>query len=161
MIIAHLPGGYIIGRLLEKIESSAIRQKRIMQVALIGSVLPDLDMLYFYWVNRTSDHHLFVSHIPAYYCALLPLVILGRVFSSFRYVGNLALTLWVSLMLHAVLDTVVSGILWTFPFVEAVEENLIHIVDKDAIPRIVDPYKVYVELFGMKLEGWVLNVLLH
>ena len=161
MIVGHIPAGYIAGHFLQKWVSDPIQQKRIMKVSLVGSILPDVDMLYFYWVDKSHDHHIFYSHIPACYAVLIPVFVLGRLHTSLRSIGNLAITLWFALMLHAVLDTVVSGILWQFPFVARHEDFLIHIVDKKAIPNIWHYKQVYLEFFGLKLEGWVFNLLVH
>ncbi len=151
----------MLGHFLQQMEESAEQKKKIMQVALIGSILPDLDMLYWFWVNGAVDHHLFYTHIPAFYCILVPIFVLCKLSKSSRFIGNLILTLWIALMSHAVLDTVVSGILWTFPFTGIDEANLIHLVDKDNIPNVVNPYHVYVDIIGIKLEGWVVNLMVH
>lgn len=161
MIIAHLPTGYILGSYLQNMELETERKQRILQVALVGSVLPDLDMLYWFWVDRSLDHHLFYTHIPAVYCLLIPIFVLCRQFKQTRFIGNLLLTLWLALLSHAILDTVVSGILWTFPFTGIDASHLIHLVDKEQIPKVVNPYHVYVDVMGLKLEGWVLNLMLH
>ncbi len=63
MLIAHLPAGYLLG--------SAARQRSaapgIMIVALIGSVLPDFDMVYFFLTGGKVHHHDYVSHWPLFW----------------------------------------------------------------------------------------------
>ena len=64
-------------------------------------------------------------------------------------------------MMHALLDTVISGILWTYPFVTRHKDNLIHLVDHTKIPPIWDAKYVFFAVGDIQLQGWVLNLLLH
>ena len=72
MITAHLPAGYLVGRLLTG-------PKRIVLVATtIGGVLPDVDLLYFYTVGACIiSHHHYPTHWPLFWLAVLgvPIVI--------------------------------------------------------------------------------------
>ncbi|TGU24514.1 metal-dependent hydrolase, partial [Mesorhizobium sp. M4B.F.Ca.ET.150.01.1.1] len=45
MLIAHLPSGYILGRFARKRWRKA---SGIVAAAMLGGVIPDIDMLYFH-----------------------------------------------------------------------------------------------------------------
>lgn len=60
MFIGHLPGAYLALRPL---------QRRLPPLAfaagLLGSVLPDLDLIWFYFVdNHAFHHHEYITHRP-------------------------------------------------------------------------------------------------
>ena len=58
MFIAHLPAGYLLAKVG--------RTKGLLFIGiLIGSWLPDLDMLWFYFVDeRQNVHHHYITHRP-------------------------------------------------------------------------------------------------
>lgn len=108
MLTAHLPSGYVLGRLLPKGVPHA------MPVALIGSVLPDLDMIWFHFIdNGAIHHHRYWVHIPAFWAAIaavtLPLA------WSFGCLST-ALVFFAAILMHLLLDTISGGILWAAPF---------------------------------------------
>ena len=111
MLIAHLPAGYLLG--------SAARRRSaapgIMTAALIGSVLPDFDMVYFFVTGGRVHHHDFISHWPLFWLALAAMVLpaIGRVAP-----GRLVMmaVFFAAVMLHMVMDTVAAPMLWLAPF---------------------------------------------
>ena len=161
MMIGHLPAGFILGKTLQKLMPDYLCRRNIMVVSLIGSILPDLDMIYFYAVDRSISHHLYYSHIPFLFCALIPISFIFLYTKSNKSNGFLILVLWSSLILHAILDTTVEGILWTYPFCERTSSNLINWSDKSTIPHIFEPHDIVWSFGGLKLEGWVINVMAH
>jgi len=58
MFIAHLPAGYLGGLALARRAGAQLR-RRVILAFMLGSVLPDIDMLYFYLLDdgRTLHHH--------------------------------------------------------------------------------------------------------
>jgi hypothetical protein len=108
MLTAHLPSGYVLGRLLPKTIAHA------MPVALVGAVVPDLDMIWFHLVdNGAIHHHRYWVHVPAFWivtaAVALPL--------AWRF-GRLgaALVFFAAILMHLLLDTISGGILWGAPF---------------------------------------------
>ncbi len=105
MFIGHLPAGIIVANLATKGRSNATR--RWWAVALLGSVFPDFDMFYFYFVDgRQTLHHHYWTHLPFVWLCLTPLLVwhpLSRLFL-------------VNVLLHLVLDSLAGGILWLWPF---------------------------------------------
>ena len=116
MLTAHLPSGYVLARGWPR------QSPMIMAAVLIGAVLPDLDMIWFYFVDQGSIHrHRYWVHIPAFWAAVaviaLPLL---------RRVGQFhaGLAFFAAILLHLLLDSIGGGILWLAPF----DDRLISLV---------------------------------
>lgn len=103
MFVAHLPAGYLAGRIV----SCERRSGRWWCAALVGSVFPDLDMLYFYLIDgQQSLHHHYWTHLPFVWLCLTPILALHPVSRIFV----------LNVFGHLVLDTVAGGILWLWPW---------------------------------------------
>ena len=111
MLIAHLPAGYIL--------ASAARQRsaasRIVAAALVGSALPDVDMVYFFLTGGKVHHHDYVSHWPLFWLALavVALPAVGRLAPRWF---PAAAVFFAAVMLHMIMDTVAAPMLWLAPF---------------------------------------------
>ena len=108
MLTAHLPSGYVLGRVIPKAVG------HVMPVALVGAVIPDLDMIWFHLVdNGAIHHHRYWVHVPAFWivvaCVALPVAWrFGRL--------SLAFVFFAAILMHLLLDTISGGILWGVPF---------------------------------------------
>lgn len=118
MFIGHLPAGYIATRLVLRARPlSDTTTRRLLALGLVASVLPDLDLVYFYLIdNRQTLHHHYWPHLPAFWAAIAaPTLALAAV--SRRPAALLAwLVFHANVFLHLVLDTVVGHVLWLYPF---------------------------------------------
>jgi len=106
MFIGHMPSVYLGITALRKRLT-----KPVFAAALIGSVFPDIDMLWFYFVdNRGHHHHEYLTHRPALYLALLMVAwgMRGRI-------GYPLVAFSIAGLVHMVLDTVVGAIAWGWP----------------------------------------------
>lgn len=133
MITAHLPSGYVLGRTLAS-------GGPVLGAALIGAVLPDFDLIWFYLIdNRAVHHHAYWVHIPACWAVVaagvLPLVWLFK-----RAWLPVAGAFFAGLLLHLCLDTIAGDIKWLWPW----RDQFYHLVT-------VPPGRAH----------WVLNFLLH
>ena len=111
MLTAHLPSGYVLGRLVERLTPQVLWA---LPVAMLAAVLPDIDMFWFYFVDQGSiHHHRYWVHVPAFWAALalplLPLLI-------WRGYGFLGFVFFAGVFLHLLLDSLSGGILWGAPF---------------------------------------------
>ena len=107
MLTAHLPSGYCLAKL-------AKYQRLAFAAALVGSVFPDLDMLFFHLVdNKSIHHHRYWVHIPLFWgiLAAFALPLLWR--TNYRVP---AIAFFAALGIHLVLDSVGGGIMWLAPF---------------------------------------------
>lgn len=110
MIIAHLPSGYLLARL--------VRQARGLPLAalLAGAVFPDIDLVWFYLVDhRAVHHHRYWLHAPGFWLIVAAVALpLLRLWAP-RFVLPAALFV-AAVFLHLVLDTLAGSIMWGWPF---------------------------------------------
>lgn len=108
MILAHLPSGYLLGR-------ASGGGRAVMIAALIGSVAPDFDMLWFWLVDQgQTHHHRFWPHIPLVMLGLAAAALLLTRLVARRWLAPVAV-FFGAVMMHLVLDTVNGGIGWLWP----------------------------------------------
>jgi inner membrane protein len=117
LFIGHLPAGYfattpLLGR------STPRERRRLLLLGLAASVLPDLDLFYFYFVDeRRHVHHSYLPHLPLAWAAALGAAAVVLAVLRARRTAWLALAiLGINVLLHLVLDTVAGGIRWLWPF---------------------------------------------
>ncbi len=73
MFIAHLPAGYLCARAAQY---GGLRARGLMAACLLGSLLPDVDLFWCYLVDAGRvHHHLYVTHFPLLWLALLLLAL--------------------------------------------------------------------------------------
>ena len=133
MITAHLPAGYITGRCLATAGP-------IVTVAVIGGILPDLDLIWFYLVDhRTLHHHHYWVHVPAFWglIALLFVAVQKWLPSLWKSCGW---AFFLAIFVHLILDTVAGDIKWLWPR----SDQFFHLV---AVPA--------------RFDNWILNFVLH
>lgn len=115
MLIAHLPAGYLAA-------SAALRrvppaQRRLaLGAALVGSVLPDADLVYFYGVDSSVHHHALPTHWPLLWLAVLGVSALLFAITDRAGVGVAGVALSLAALLHIALDTVAGSVRWLAPF---------------------------------------------
>ena len=106
MLTAHLPSGYCLGK-LSGLHGWAF------PAAIVGAVFPDVDMLFFHFVDhRAIHHHRYWVHIP-FFWAVVAGVALPLLWRS-RY-KLAAITFCAAIFLHLALDTIGGGIMWLAP----------------------------------------------
>lgn len=141
MFIGHLPAGYLATMPL--LGRSAGRERRgLLLLGLAASVLPDLDLFYFYFVDeRRHVHHSYLPHLPLAWAAALGAAALVLGLLRTRRTAWLAMAvIGVNVLLHLVLDSVAGGIRWFWPF-----------SDVELALATVRP----------RYDPWVLNFVLH
>lgn len=89
----------------------------LIATGLVASVLPDLDLIWFYLVNdRQTPHHAFAFHWPLFWCAIA--VASWAVARAAKW-PRAQPFIWVAfacLILHMLLDSVAADIDWLMPF---------------------------------------------
>lgn len=112
MFIAHLPAGYILTKKLQK----KLNNFHYLWIGLIASILPDLDMLWFYLVDdRQTLHHKYWTHIPAYWLGILIVfTIVLYLYKKKDYIF-ISVILFTNITLHLTLDAVTGKIDWLYP----------------------------------------------
>lgn len=107
MFIAHLPAGYLLSRNLP-----VLRGPSCSAWVMLGSVLPDVDLLWFYIVDSASvHHHTYLTHYPAHWLMLTLVGLWIRARLGSKWLAALGL----GGSLHVCLDSVVGAIDWGWP----------------------------------------------
>lgn len=119
MFIAHLPAGYLATRLIiDRRSPPRPLRRRLLVLGMIASVLPDLDLLWFYLVSdRRQVHHAYLPHLPLAWItvfAAAALVLWMRRTGGPAWLGLLVVA--ANILLHQLLDTIAGGIRWLWPF---------------------------------------------
>lgn len=120
MFIGHIPAGYLVTSALLRARGWAPRG-RLMALGLAASVLPDVDLLYFYlFSDRRTVHHAFAPHLPLAWVPPLACAAGALRLARAGHTAWAALAVFtLNLYLHLVLDTVAGGIRWLWPFTDA------------------------------------------
>ena len=108
MIIGHFPAGY-----LAAVGASRRWPARTLFLGvLVGSVLPDIDMLRFFFLDEGAwHHHAYFTHRPILWVAVL---VLGAVTRK-----RLIISLGLGGLLHMLLDTFLGKMAWGWPLTDA------------------------------------------
>ncbi|TIQ16575.1 MAG: metal-dependent hydrolase [Mesorhizobium sp.] len=137
MLIAHLPAGYILGAFARNRWPG---RSGMMTAALLGSVVPDLDMVYFHFVDGgRTHHHAYVTHWPLFWAAAGLVALSVAKWRDPRYLAPVG-AFFAAAMVHMILDSVASPIMWLMPF------------DRRALELVTDP---------ATYRNWVMSFLLH
>ena len=137
MFIAHLPAGYLLSKAIQK----KFNNSKYLWLGLLGSVFPDLDLFYFYLINkRQTAHHEYWSHIPFLWLLIGALTFLAIKISKKDNWNLPAILFFVGIFSHMVLDSIAAPIHWLYPF-----------YTQDF--QLIDVPSVY--------SWWVLNFILH
>jgi inner membrane protein len=143
VFIAHLPAGYLAtGLILSRQRVAQPVRRRLLALGMIASVLPDLDLLWFYFVDdRRQVHHAYLPHLPLAWIALFAAAALVLRACGVGRTAWVAMLVFASnILLHVLLDTVAGGIRWLWPFCHA-EFAMSHV--------------------EARYQPWVLNFVLH
>lgn len=104
MLIGHLPAGYIAACASEKFVTS----RAFFIATVIGAFIPDIDMLWFLFVDHGSvHHHEYLTHRPIVWICVL---VLGLLLQK-----KLLLGLGFGGTLHMLIDTIAGAIVWGWP----------------------------------------------
>jgi inner membrane protein len=143
VFVGHLPAGYLVTRGRARSHPHTVGTSAASALArLAASVLPDLDLLWFYLVNaRRHVHHSYLPHLPGFW--LLVLAALSAIL-ALRRPGRAAwlglAVLGANVLAHLLLDTIAGGIRWLWPMTDA-----------EFVLVTVEP----------RYRPWYLNFLLH
>ncbi len=113
MFIGHLPGAYLVFR-----AAAPNIGKLAFAAAMIGAVAPDVNILWFYFVDdRGHHHHSYLTHRPIIWAGFLLLGLMIRAhalkistFLTFFGAGGLV---------HMALDSITGQVAWLWPFSDA------------------------------------------
>ncbi len=120
MIIGHAPSGYLLAYFLRNsFTGLALKPSTLFAAAIIGALIPDLDMLYFHLIDhRQHHHHSYFTHYPIFWLSLWLLSVLWVKVNQKSKNAVLAVVFCSAGFLHLFLDSIVDDIWWLAPFVD-------------------------------------------
>lgn len=142
MIIAHAPSGYILATsIMRRVVSAPVTAKLIVFAGITGAVAPDVDMLYFHFIDdRQTHHHKYISHWPIVWITLVVATVLWFRYARQSKAAALAMVFCLGGMLHVILDSFVGDIWWFAPLMD-------------------QPYSLFT--VPARFKPWWLNFILH
>lgn len=119
MIFAHGPLGFIIAWVTHNIWKNWVKKGQegiVLAAGFILGMLPDLDMVYFYFVNATESHREFPSHSWLVWTVVWG-VFLGVSFLARWGMGKaMGLVGYLATLSHLLADSLGGGVAWLWPF---------------------------------------------
>jgi len=113
MLISHIPAGYIVTKKYNNIKKEEIS---FLKYGLIFSIWPDLDLFYFYLIDkRKSLHHLYFPHVPLFLIISFALIIVIKKLKLSQRIENIYYLFLLNWFVHLMLDTVTGGISYLYP----------------------------------------------
>ena len=90
---------------------------RYLWVGLIASIFPDLDLLYFYFIDqRRTLHHEYWMHLPLFWLSVWIAALIVFVTVKNKNIFLVSTIFIANIFLHLILDTFAAGIPWLYPF---------------------------------------------
>ncbi|MEM9318176.1 MAG: metal-dependent hydrolase [Pseudomonadota bacterium] len=133
MITAHLPAGYVLSR-------GFVWSGAALVAALLGSIWPDLDLIWFYLIDdRAFHHHRYWVHAPAFALAISAGIWLFCRATAPKW-APVIIAFGAGWCLHIALDGIAGGVMWHWP--------------------ISDAFYVLVDV-PARFDRWMLSFLVH
>lgn len=145
---AHISGGYLALNIVNKIYPNlGLSTNGLMVAGLVGSVLPDIDFVFFKYVK---DHHNSWVHAPLFWIAIyLVIFTLGLIIKN-QVIKDYSTALIIGILTHLFLDWFsgrTAGIRIFYPFSEQVFSLYPLNPKKGEVPTSIFPNKEYIEFF--------------
>lgn len=124
MLIAHGPLGYVIARSivpkLRKFKPSRLQLRWYYGIAFIGGIFPDIDLLYYYFVEAVFSHRQFITHSFLPYLVIILLGMGIACVKRWRWIGVCSIAFAVGALSHVVADSLFGLTAWFAPFTDHV-----------------------------------------
>jgi len=115
MITAHLPAGYLLTKLISgKFEPA--RKTSLWFCALTASILPDIDILWFYIEGGLRNHRYYPTHWPLLWLSLFSLSVMALALAKRRDLIIYPAVILANVMLHLLLDCLAGPVFYAAPF---------------------------------------------
>lgn len=132
VFIAHAPLGFLLGR--------ALGGRGAVAAAVVGGLVPDLDMVRFVVDGGAVHHHRYWTHLPACWAAIAAVTAVVVAATPLRRWARVFVAFFAGVLSHLVADTVAGDIAWLWP----IDDAFVHVVAVAATGR-----------------GWIADFLLH
>lgn len=145
---AHISGGYVVLHIANKINPHlGLSTSGVMIAGLIGSVLPDVDFIFFTYVK---DHHNSWPHTPLFWIAIYLMVFASGFIFKNQTIKDYSTAVIIGILSHFFLDWFsgrTAGIRLLYPFSQHVFSLYPIDPQKGEVPTSILPNKEYVEFF--------------
>ncbi|MFP5390627.1 MAG: metal-dependent hydrolase [Gammaproteobacteria bacterium] len=120
MFIAHAPVGYLLGSsFIKRAGTAPITATMAIWVSILGSLAPDVDMLYFYLIDhRQTHHHKYLTHWPVVWLTLLVCALGWRLARRHSRAATASVLFAACALVHLLMDTIVGDIWWLAPLTD-------------------------------------------
>lgn len=119
MLTAHAAAGYVVAKLFTHLKPQQLSNRCWAMFGLTSGLLPDIDMLYFYWVDLGKvHHHRYISHWPIFWLVWLIISYFYWRKRPQQTYAALALLLGINGCIHLFLDTLVGDIWLFMPWID-------------------------------------------
>ena len=115
MIIAHLPAGYLLTKVLSlKFEPG--RALGLWICGLTASLLPDLDILWFHIEGGVRNHRYYPTHWPLTWTALFLAAVIVAMAVKRKDLLIYPVVIYANLLFHLLLDCLAGPVFYAAPF---------------------------------------------
>ena len=118
MLIANLPAGYIIGSFFR---NKVPQARGAMLSALVGSVAPDFDIVFWLVDGGGVHHRTYPTHWPLFWAMIAGVVVPLTALAVPRWKAA-ATVFFLAVLSHMILDSVTAPMHWLMPFDERAVE---------------------------------------
>lgn len=121
----HIAGGYIAARAVLFVAHASFPPEQTAALLVIGTLageLPDIDLLFFYFNQRSrtsrkiSGHREYITHAPLFWLVISLIIAgIGWLIGS-AFVQFIGWMIWAGTWSHFILDSIEYGVRWLWPF---------------------------------------------
>lgn len=149
MITAHLPAGYITGRVFAV-------SGPVVWAGVAGGALPDLDLIWFYFVDdRAFHHHNYWVHIPGFWLVVAVVTLLAMHAFKSSWIRP-AYAFFAAIFVHLGLDGIAGGVKWAWPF----SDQMYYFIDVPARQSHWVLNFVFHPVFLLEIGIWIIAIVL-
>ena len=116
MIIAHLPAGYLLTKLIS-VKFDPARKAGLWAWALAASILPDIDILWFHLEGGVRNHRYYPTHWPLFWLGFFLAAAIILLLLKKRDLLIYPLVVLANVMLHLLLDAIAGPVFYAAPFI--------------------------------------------
>lgn len=115
MMIAHLPAGYLLTKLMST-KFDQQREAGLWVCALMASIMPDIDILWLYLTGGVTNHRYYPTHWPSLWLGFFLAASITLVLMKKRALIIYPAVIVANALFHLTLDAVTGPIFYFAPF---------------------------------------------
>ncbi len=120
MIIGHGPFGYLAARVTQRWwngEGFSSKQRCYVYLAtIVGAMIPDIDLLYIYFIDAGASHRQLYTHSIVIYLSLVVILFIAAWLTKKRFFVILILLFFAGTITHVLADMIIGLTVLFAPF---------------------------------------------